>query len=72
MLIGNLIKYFNPQAKQVAHSEGRQPKGIVGLVVDVEKVFGQNVGGMIRVVFNGFTLPRWVHEQDCEVLYEGR
>jgi hypothetical protein len=67
MKVGSLIKYFNPPNKQVLTFDG-----LTGLVVgyDHEAQGSPNIEGrgMVQVLFNGFTLLRWVHEQDCEVI----
>ena len=69
MKVGSLIKYFRPAGLGKVW-EFRQ--GIVGLVTDYDHeaqgsphIEGR---GMVQVLFAGFTLLRWVHEQDCEVI----
>tara|TARA_Y100000310_G_C20384113_1_gene669596 strand:- start:301 stop:507 length:207 start_codon:yes stop_codon:yes gene_type:complete len=68
MKVGDLIKYFNP-------SMGFST-GIIGLVVGYshEAQGSPHIEGhgMVQVLFSGFNLLRWVYEQDCEVINEGR
>jgi hypothetical protein len=66
MKVGSLIEYFNPSLRLIKNV------GLVGLVIgyDHEAQGSPNIEGrgMVQVLFNGFTLLRWVHEQDCEVI----
>ena len=67
MKVGDLIRYYNP-------THNRQSKGLVGLVVGHDdKVFfsqGDKDTAMLRVLFRGFTLTRWVYSSDCELYSE--
>ncbi len=76
MKIGNLIRYFNPSYRKMPRNSFTQNRGLIGLVIDYdnEAQGSPNIEGrgMVQVLFNGFTLLRWVHEQDCEVLNESR
>ena len=67
MKVGDLVRYYNP-------SHNRQSKGLVGLVVGhddtVSLSFGDKDTAMLRVLFRGFTLTRWVYTTDCELYSE--
>jgi len=64
--VGSLIEYFNPNLRLIKNV------GLVGLVMgyDHEAQGAPNIEGrgMVQVLFSGFTLLRWVYQQDCEVI----
>ena len=70
MKVGSLIRYFRSR-RLGAMAKNGDPIGILGLVIsyDNEAQGTPNIEGrgMVRALFVGATLPRWVHEQDCEV-----
>ena len=70
MKVGSLIKYF--RTASLGAGQISEVTGIIGLVTDYdhEAQGSPNIEGrgMVQVLFNGFTLLRWVHEQDCEVI----
>ena len=70
MKVGSLITYFNPNNRYIG--EVALYDSLTGLVVgyDHEAQGSPNIEGrgMVQVLFTGFTLLRWVHEQDCEVI----
>ena len=62
MQIGSLVRYCKPGLL------GGPLTGLVGLVVAYD-ADGDGFGNeMVQVLFNGFTLLRWIHEQDCEAI----
>ena len=72
MQLGTLIRYTNP------HNwwKEQKNKGRIGLVVgfDPSGQGSPNIKGrgMALVLFVGYKLTRWVHEQDLEVINEKR
>ena len=70
MEVGSLIRYFRTASLGAGHIP--DSFGIIGLVIDYDHTAqgSPNIEGrgMVQVLFTGFTLPRWVHEQDCEVI----
>mgnify|MGYP003659844131 CR=1 FL=1 len=69
MKLGSLIRYF--RSRRLGAGHGGDSIGILGLVIgyDNEAQGTPNIEGrgMVQALFVGATLPRWVHEQDCEV-----
>ena len=70
MKVGSLIRYF--RTASLGAGKISEVTGIIGLVIDYDHeaqgsphIEGR---GMVQVLFTGFTLLRWVHEQDCEVI----
>ena len=59
MKVGDLITYFNPILGDAGF------EATIGLVIDHD-------GKMIKVLFHGWKLPRWVCPTQCEVTSESR
>jgi hypothetical protein len=70
MRLGSLIRFFRCGSLGAGYIP--DSLGIIGLVIDYdhEAQGTPNIEGrgMVQALFVGSTLPRWVHEQDCEVV----
>ena len=58
MKVGDLITFFNP-------SLGGGFTATLGILIDIDDK-------MIKVLFHGWKLPRWVCPTQCEVTSESR
>tara|TARA_Y100000593_G_C4313370_1_gene339540 strand:- start:3115 stop:3333 length:219 start_codon:yes stop_codon:yes gene_type:complete len=72
MKVGDMIKFKEIRA-ELREYDQHPFRGKIGLIVGVDdNVLPDYKETMFEVLFVGFSLTRWVHSRDCEVVNEAR